>query len=164
VRTRESILTLIAELEGDYGELGRITAQNARAWERIQNGAHDPIDWGALGFTLHSAYGLLENYFLRVSKFFENDLPPQIWHKALLEKMGLEIPGVRPAVLADQRLARQAKELLKFRHKFRNLYGEDLDPKKTTAVQEGAVEFFTAFSKCHADFLTRLRAIAEALG
>ena len=73
MRTRESFLTLIAELEGAYQEFGRAMAQNRRAGERIQNGADDPIDWGALGFTLHSAYGVLENYFLRVSKFFEND-------------------------------------------------------------------------------------------
>jgi hypothetical protein len=39
MRTRESFLTLIAELEGDYRELGRIMAQNLRAWGRIRNGA-----------------------------------------------------------------------------------------------------------------------------
>jgi hypothetical protein len=75
MRTPESFLTLIAEIEGNYGELKRITEQNHRAWERIQNGATDPIDWRALGFTLHSAHGVVENYLLRVSKFFENDLP-----------------------------------------------------------------------------------------
>jgi hypothetical protein len=141
MRTRESFLALIAELEGGYRELGRVVAQNHRAWERIQDGASDPIDWGALGFTLHSAYGILKNYFLRVSKFFENDLPPDRWHKSLVEKMALEIADVRPALLVDETSKHRAVEMLRFRHRFRNLYGEDLDPKKTAEVQKTAFEF-----------------------
>ena len=120
MRTRESFLALIAELEGDYRELGRVMSQNNRAWERIQGGSSDPLDWGALGFTLHSAYGILENYFQRV-------------------------------------------ELLKFRHRFRNLYGEDLDPEKTAEVHRIANSFADSFSDSHASFIAKLRAIAEEL-
>ena len=163
MKTRESFLALIAELEGDYQAQQRIMAQNRRAWERIQKGAVDPIDWGALGFTLHSAYGILENYFLRVSKFFENDLPPARWHRSLVEKMGLEILGVRPALLVDESSKRRALELLKFRHRFRNLYGEDLDPEKTSEVQMSANDFAVSFSRNHADFVAKLQAIAEGL-
>jgi hypothetical protein len=163
MRTRESFLTLIAELEGAYLEFMRIMAQNRRAWERIQNGADDPIDWGALGFTLHSAYGVLENYFLRVSKFFENDLLADRWQKSLVEKMALEIPGVRPALLTEQPSKRRAFELLRFRHFFRNMYGEDLDPVKTAAVQQAATALAESFSKSHVTFVEKLRAIAGVL-
>ena len=163
MRTSESFLTLLAELEGAHLEFGRAMAQNRRAWQRIQNGAVDPIDWGALGFTLHSAYGVLENYFLRVSKFFENALTADKWHKSLVEKMALEIPGVRPALLTAEPSKRRALELLKFRHLFRNMYGEDLDPAKTAAVQQAATEFEESFSKSHVAFVEKLRAIAEEL-
>jgi hypothetical protein len=163
MRTRESFLTLIAELEGDYRELGRAMSQNSRAWERIRAGSIDPLDWGALGFTLHSAYGILENYFLRVSKFFENSLAPQVWHKELVEKMALEIPGVRPALLTEKSTERRALELLKFRHRFRNLYGEDLDPQKTTEVHRTANELVDSFAMSHKDFVAKLRAIAKEL-
>jgi hypothetical protein len=163
MRTRESFLALIAELEGDYKELGRAMDQNSRAWERIRNGAKDPLDWGALGFTLHGAYGILENYFLRVSKFFENSLPPDRWHKSLVEKMALEIVNVRPALLTNEEAKRRAIELLRFRHRFRNLYGEDLDPKKTAEVQAIAMDFKESFSHLHAEFLEKLHAIAREL-
>jgi hypothetical protein len=163
MRTSESFLTLIAELEGAHLEFGRVMAQNRRAWQRIQNGADDPIDWGALGFTLHSAYGVLENYFLRISKFFENDLPADRWQKSLVEKMALEIPGVRPALLAEEPSKRRALELLKFRHLFRNMYGEDLDAVKTAAVQRAADEFAELFSKSHVNFVEKLCAIAGEL-
>lgn len=75
MRTRESLLALLAELDGDVVELERLAVQNRRAWERIRRGADDPLDGGALGFTIHSLYGVLETYFLRVSKYVENSLP-----------------------------------------------------------------------------------------
>ena len=163
MRTSESFLGLVEELEGDARELERVLGHNRRAWDRIEGGANDPIDWGALGYTLHSAYGVLENYFLRVSKFFENNLDADRWHKALVEKMGLEIPGVRPALLGEGNAKRQAMELLKFRHRFRNLYGEDLDPVKTAEIQGIAEDFFPRFAKLHADFVAKLRVLARTL-
>jgi len=163
MRTRESFLTLITELEGDYGELRRIIVLNDRGWKRIVSGADDPLDWGALGFTLHNMYGVLENYFLRISKFFENSLPSDRWHKALVEKMSLEIPGVRPALLRDPEERREVLELLKFRHRLRNLYGEDLDSGKTSEVQAIAHDLTVRFSGIHEDFLRKLRSMAESL-
>ena len=107
---------------------------------------------------------MLENYFLRVSKFFENDLPPERWHRALVEKMSLEIPSVRPALLTGASCRTQALELQKFRHRFRNLYGEELDPQKTSAAQRNAEDFSASFPALHEEFCAKLRAIAEAMG
>ena len=87
MRTNAAFYSLIAELKADVVELRRLQELNLRAWSRIEQGATDVLDWGALGFTLHSLYGVLENYFLRISKFFENNLPPHRWHKVLVEKM-----------------------------------------------------------------------------
>ena len=163
MRTRASIAALKEELGGDIRQLERVLAHNAQAWERIQNGARDYLDWGALAMTLHTAYGLLENYFLRISKFFENNLPPDRWHKALVEKMSLDIPGLRPALFTDEGIAAQAMELLKFRHRIRNLYGEEFDPVKTEAIQGLASSFFPAFMEAHAAFTAKLDGIAGLL-
>ena len=66
--------------------------------------------------------GYLETFFVRVSGYFENDLAPARWHTALLEKMNLEIEGVRAKVVGDGNLVR-LRELLRFRH-FRRYYVE----------------------------------------
>ncbi len=58
MRSRESLLALIAELDGDEREIARVLAHNERAWERIVSGADDPVDWGALGYTIHTLYGV----------------------------------------------------------------------------------------------------------
>jgi hypothetical protein len=163
MQTRAALLTLIQELEGDMRELDRAAALNMRAWGRIQGGAVDALDWGALGYTIHSAYGIIENYCLRISKHFENHLDPGSWHKALIEKMALEIPGVRPALLCDDSLKRKLIEILKFRHRFRNLYGEELDPAKTADIQRSFDEVLPGLKVAHRGFVQKLRAIGEAL-
>ena len=163
MRTYESFLTLIAELDGAEREIRRVLDQNRKAWGRIQAGADDPIDWGALGFTIHTLYGIAENYFLRVSKFFENGLASEKWHKELVEKMALDIPALRPPLFTESEQTKDALELLKFRHRLRNLYGEDLDPAKTRRVQAAAERFFGGFSAMHRSFRDRLAAVAEAL-
>jgi hypothetical protein len=163
MRTYEGFLTLVAELDGDVAEIQRVRSQNIRAWDRICTGADDPIDWGALGFTIHTLYGVAENYFLRVSKFFENGLPPERWHRSLLEKMALDIPGLRPALFTKAGQLGDAVEIMKFRHRMRNLYGEDLDPGKTGEIQIMADRFFSGFPQIHRDFRERLLAIAGAI-
>jgi hypothetical protein len=163
MRTYEGFLALFQELDGDVIELARVGERNQRAWERIKMGARDPIDWGALGFTIHTAYGVIENYFLRVSKFFENGLPSGSWHKALVDKMVLDIPGLRPALLTTDADRWDVVELLKFRHRIRNLYGEDLDPAKTEAIQCIAEALFGRFPSIHGAFREKLSAIAERL-
>ena len=162
MRTREGFLALIAELDGDVRELDRLSDHNRRAWSRIEAGADDPVDWGALGFTIQTIYGVIENYFLRISKFFENSLPSDRWHQALVERMGLEIPEVRPPLLRDADVLR-VRELVKFRHRLRNLYGEDLDPTKTRAIQHVLQVFLEDFNEIHRQFISKLRTIADAV-
>lgn len=163
MKTAAAFAALRAELEGDVRELGRIAEQNVRAWERIEKGADDPIDWGALGYTLHHLYGVLENYFRRVSRFFENSLASDRWHRDLIEKMRLDIPAVRPALFCEEDDYRNAVELMRFRHRFRNLYGEDLDPAKTREIQKNAIALVRSFPAVHEAFVRKLEAISEEL-
>ena len=163
MRTQEAILTLIQELNGDISEIERLKTANTRAWTRIESGSTDILDYGALAFTIHTIYGVLENYFLRISKFFENSLPSDSWHRTLVERMALDIPGVRPALIADREMTSSILELLRFRHKFRNLYGEDLVPEKTAAVQETLSRILEALPDVHDEFRNKLSDIADRL-
>ena len=67
-------------------------------------------------------YTAAETIFLRISQFFENHLSKDSWHRSLLNKMRLEIPGVRKAVIRDETYD-VADELLRFRH-FKRYYFE----------------------------------------
>jgi hypothetical protein len=71
-------------------------------------------------------YTCLETAFVRISKFFENSLENDRWHKHLLEKMVLDIPGIRKAVLRNESY-NLLDEFLRFRHFKRYYYDFNYD-------------------------------------
>lgn len=159
---RTRVATLIAELNGDVESLSALAATNLKADGRIRRGATDELDWAALGYTVHNLYNALESYFLRVAKHFENDLPPAAWHRALVERMTIEIEGVRPRLL-DRSLAQDIHELRAFRHVFRNMYGTRLDPERIRNVQNRVPAALDAFRSAHARFVMELSAVAAMI-
>jgi len=159
-RKKSDLLRLIAELDSDLDLLENLKQKKERAWQRVEQGSFEELDWAGLGYTIHNIYNLLENYFLRISKFFENSLDPLSWHKDLIEHMRLDIEGVRPALL-DRGLASRIDELRAFRHVFRNIYQTELDPKRVELVQQQLDPTIALFRKAHKEFLKKLKAIAS---
>ena len=80
-------------------------------------------------------YTCLEMAFVRISKFFENNLEQDRWHKHLLEKMTLEIPGIRIAVLSDNSY-RLLDEFLRFRHFKRYYYDYNYDEDRMEFLEK----------------------------
>ena len=158
-RSRQSLLRLVAELESDIEVLGGLVEANRLMTRKIESSSPDQFDWAALGYTIHNLYSLMESYFLRVAKFFENDLDPLSWHRDLVRRMSLEIEEVRPALLSDAAAA-PIDELRAFRHVFRNIYQSTLDPRKTAAVNSLVPQAVGAFRDAHGAFVTQLRELA----
>ena len=159
---RTRVATLIAELNGDVESLSPLAATNLKADGRIRHGANDELDWAALGYTIHNLYCALESYFLRVAKHFENDLPPAEWRRALVERMTIQIEGLRPRLL-DRSLAQDIHDLRAFRHVFRNMYGTRLDPERIRIVQNRVPDTLAAFRSAHARFVAALDAAAAMI-
>ena len=67
-------------------------------------------------------YTCAETCFWRISQFFENCLDGQRWHKDLLDRMRIAIPGLREPVIRDE-VHDALQELMRFRH-FRRYYFE----------------------------------------
>ena len=120
------------------------------------------MDWAALGYTIHNIYNAMESYFRRVSRFFENDLPPSACHRELVERMTIEIEGLRPRLL-DRSLAQDIHELRAFRHVFRNIYGTRLNPDRICMVQNRVPTTLAAFRSAHERFVAELGAIVEMI-
>jgi len=156
----ESVTTLVAHLDKEFHAIEENWDLNTQAWKRVKEGADHPLDWAALGYTLHAVYTAMENYFLRVSKFFENDLPNDNWHKELLDRMVLNLPGIRPPLL-EENTARLIDELRAFRHVFRNLYDDKLDPDRLTLLQKRVPQIRNGFRKAHEGFGPRVIKLME---
>lgn len=154
----DGLRVLVGELEKDMRTLKALVAENGRAEARIQSGARDSLDYAALAYTIHNIYCLLENYFLRVAKTFENHIDQDSWHRDLVSRMAIEVEGIRPALL-DDATALRIDELRGFRHIFRNVYQTELKSEKVMELQRGLQATVDAFMQCHRVFIGKIRAI-----
>lgn len=98
----------------------------------LVNPTREQVD--SLGFALHNVYNALENSFSQISLTFENHIKDRTkWHRELLEKMFLDVPPLRPAVLRAANRPLLA-DMLGFRHLFRHAYDFSLDEHKTCTL------------------------------
>ncbi|MBE9174972.1 hypothetical protein IQ225_06045 [Synechocystis salina LEGE 06155] len=75
---------------------------------------------------LCNTYTCIETILFRISRGFENHLDPNQWHKELLRKMRIDVPGIRKAVLSKHSY-QLLDELRHFRHFKRYYYDFDYD-------------------------------------
>lgn len=163
MRSGDAIEQLRAELRQDLLFVEENYEKNRDMTARVaRDDSEDEFLYAALGYTLHNLYNALESYFYRVAKFFENELGEADWHKTLVDRMTLDIDGIRPALI-DLKLARRIDELRRFRHLFRNLYKTQLVPAKVRFANETAGGLVDAFRSCHDRFDGFLRELRQEL-
>ena len=112
-------------------------------------------DRGAIGYLLHGFYNGCENIFRSIARFFENDLGPTSWHKDLLKRMRMEIPGYRPKVIDDE-LYIMLDDFRAFRHKFRHTYAFELDWEREQLVARKLLPASEMLKKQLTSFLNHL--------
>lgn len=162
-RSVEAIEALRAELRQDLEFIELNYRKNREMTLRIANGdGDDEYQFAALGYTIHNLYNAFESYFLRVAKFFENNLEQDHWHRSLISRMTLEIEEVRPA-LFDFDFSLKVDELMRFRHLFRNLYKTPLVPEKVLFANGYAAGIYDTFLMFHGRFDGFLIKIKELL-
>lgn len=121
--------SLAAVLEHDLAAVSRIEV----ALRTLAPDA-DFNQCAGVAYALHNLYSALENSFDQISRSFENHVVDrEQWHRELMLKMFLEIPGVRPAVLPLE-VRPLLNELRSFRHVFRHSYDFELDPVRLNAL------------------------------
>lgn len=111
---------------------------------------------------LEDTYTCLETLFLRISQFFENSLSSERWHQDLLEKMRLDITGIRKAVISDSTFL-LLYELLRFRHFKRYYFSMDYDWDKLEFLTRTYVRLIPAIHGDLADFESFLQALDSDL-
>ena len=87
-----------------------------------------------LGSVMHDFYNCCERVFRRIGAVINGAAyRGEAWHKELLFRMTVPVPGIRPAVISDD-LAAELDEYLSFRHVFRNIYGFELRGDRVTRL------------------------------
>jgi hypothetical protein len=113
--------------------------------------------WAAGAFEINRIYNILEKAFERLCESFENHLEKTgRHHDTLIERVTLELKGIRPAFLPADAV-REVRELKGFRHLFRHAYDLDLDPVRVTAAAENATHCVDEFDSWCRSFLKTVR-------
>lgn len=113
--------------------------QQLRELDTIPLGADSTAaDAAQAAVALHHAYCAVESILIRVARQLEGSTPDGAeWHQALLHAAGLDIAGVRPALLSRETV-QSLRRLLGFRHFFRHGYAVPLDPLQLAELRREA--------------------------
>lgn len=128
------LLTLRQELRDDCQVLNTAAARCAAHLQDEHSGRLE-----AAAFELARCYNIIEQAALRVARAFENNFEKDGgWHEALLRRVTLEIPGIRPALFSTE-LRPALDDLRRFRHLVQQAYDavlrEDRIQELSTTVQ-----------------------------
>ena len=109
---------------------------------------------------LADVYNGVENIFKRVAREVDNHLPTgESWHKDLLTQM-TEQRSARPPVISEKTFT-QLDDLLDFRHKFNNIYGDELIYEKTEPHAKSIDALFADVSQDLNTFIDSLEKCEE---
>lgn len=152
-----NIQLLKADIADEMDRISHVVSEFDRVKEKIDLPSDQVpnYDRGAVGYLLHGFYNGCENIFRSIARFFENDLGPPSWHKDLLKRMKLAIPGYRPRVIDDE-LYIILDDFRAFRHKFRHTYAFELDWEKEQIVARKLPSASEMLKKQINDFLEQV--------
>ena len=117
----DRLRVLAAEIRDEVARIDRVVAEIDRVHEVLDREPSEPLVLYGAAALLETFYTGFEKCISRVAKRFGGLPDGSGWHRALLDSMSLDVPGVRPPVLRAMS-AKRMEPLLAFRHRFRNLY------------------------------------------
>lgn len=138
----DQLLQLSERIRNELVELQRVLRRAEEGWQRAEASADDYYLDGVT-LNLHGFYNGLERIFERIAAVVDGAKPAgENWHRALLEQMSKEVPGVRPAVISEI-TQQQLDEYRGFRHVARHVYTFNVEPAKIGRLVVGAPPLFT---------------------
>jgi hypothetical protein len=129
------LLILIKELEADC-RVARSAAENAALL--LREGSRGHLE--ACAYELGRMYNVVERMFERICESFENQFEKRgEYHERLLQRLSLDLPGIRPAFLPSN-AAPAFRELKGFRHLVRHAYDLTLRRDRVQELTETALD------------------------
>jgi hypothetical protein len=145
---------IFADVRQDLAEAAaeaRVLDQARERCVRVLATSADPVErWvyvNAVASGIEKVYGGLERALARIARHIDRHVPEgPAWHADLLRRLSVELPGRRPAVISAA-VHRGLDELRAFRHRERNSYVHDLDPRRVIEIAGGVLPAVEALSR-----------------
>ena len=132
----ELLVRLARRIQDEFGEIGHAVERAELAWGRAQE-TGDDLYLDSVALNLHAFYDGLEGLLEAISTTVDSARPDGMdWHRALLQQMATEAPGLRPAVLSEATRER-LDEYRAFRHVVRHIYPSRFDAGQMRPLVEG---------------------------
>ncbi len=155
----QKIHRVVSEIEEELGNIERLLSElNEHQKDEPRNSFY----LRAVGSISHDFYCGVERIFERIAEELNGGIPEgENWHIQLLKDMTLQIEEVRPAVISKELVA-ELKGYLEFRHRFRNIYGFELEWDKMKGLKESMPEVAERFKKEIKEFIEFMKKLTEA--
>ncbi|MGH8021840.1 MAG: hypothetical protein ACREIA_26865 [Opitutaceae bacterium] len=140
-------------------ELGAdlVVLRDASAKARQRLSERTPGFAEAAAYELARHYTVLEKALERICQTFENHFDKRAdYHERLLQRVGLDLPGIRPAFIPSGAVA-PLRELKGFRHVVRHAYDLALRPERLDELTAIAEKVSTDFEAWLKTFVTTVR-------
>jgi len=154
----QKIYRVVSEIEEELGNIERLLSElNEHQKDEPRNSFY----LRAVGSIFHDFYCGVERIFERIAEELNGGIPEgENWHIQLLKDMTLQIEEVRPAVISKELVA-ELKGYLEFRHRFRNIYGFELEWDKMKGLKETMPGVAERFKREIQDFIEFMKKLAE---
>lgn len=155
---------LAAELTADLKNIEAIAACLDDVHGQARQRPLTDLEVSGAAHWLEGFYTAVEDLFTRIARTVDQDMPAgEQWHRELLERMALDIPGVRPAVIGST-LAATLDEYRRFRHRARHVYSPPV-PKweKFSHLVAGLPEVMGQLRQSVRDFIRVLEQLGTAV-
>ena len=128
-----------------------VAEATSRAGEHLARSVPGHLE--ACAYELHRGYNVIEHSLERVCEAFENHFERRgDYHERLLERLSLDLPGLRPAFLPKGSRER-LREWKGFRHVVRHAYDLEFDAVRLERLVEIATAISNEFSRWGEVFL-----------
>lgn len=155
-----NLILLEARLRKELSQLEKLESE-LKLISKINQDKIESIKLRAYASVLHDFYSGIEKMFINIAREIDHVVPKsEGWHRQLLEQMMLDVPSKRPAVI-DAELFTQLQQYLSFRHRFRNLYGYELEWAKMGELVQNMGAVFKRLKNSIEDFLDSLPDIVD---
>ena len=137
----------VAELETQRKEIFKLHSTIQEKSKKMRSHIDNEDLTNSLAYKLHNLYSAYEDLFKLIARFFENQIADiSGYHSELLNRMKLQIEGVRSELLADESFM-LLDEIRGFRYVFRHAYSYKLDAERVTKLSEKTESLIAHFKK-----------------
>ena len=148
------LILLKVDLDAQMNEIAKIHEKLLNRIAKIKT--DDEAILESIAYQIHNLYCAAEDLLKIIASCFENNISNSgQWHSLLLQRMSMEIPGIRPALLSPNTYS-ILNNLRGFRHFFRHAYGANVEYEHLKINWEKALNLKENLEKDMNKFLSLL--------